>query len=55
MKPHGQSLDGMFAHLANVAWTSLGPVAVDDVEKVRLNARAEGLHLAVTSSTSSLA
>jgi 2,3,4,5-tetrahydropyridine-2-carboxylate N-succinyltransferase len=49
VKPHGQSLDGIFGHLANVAWTSLGPVAVDDVEKVRLNARAEGLHLQVTS------
>ncbi|MEU5279957.1 2,3,4,5-tetrahydropyridine-2,6-dicarboxylate N-succinyltransferase [Streptomyces asoensis] len=49
VKPHGQSLDGMFGHLANVAWTSLGPVAVDDVEKVRLNARAQGLHLQVTS------
>ncbi len=49
VKPHGQSLDGLFGLLANVAWTSLGPVAVDDVEKVRLNARAEGLHLQVTS------
>ncbi|WP_055632847.1 2,3,4,5-tetrahydropyridine-2,6-dicarboxylate N-succinyltransferase, partial [Streptomyces griseoruber] len=49
VRPHGQNLDGIFAHLANVAWTSLGPVAVDDVEKVRLNARAAGLHLQVTS------
>ncbi|MET9825939.1 2,3,4,5-tetrahydropyridine-2,6-dicarboxylate N-succinyltransferase [Streptomyces sp. NPDC006349] len=49
VQPHGQNLDGIFAHLANVAWTSLGPVAVDDLEKVRLNARAEGLHLQVTS------
>jgi 2,3,4,5-tetrahydropyridine-2-carboxylate N-succinyltransferase len=49
VKPHGQSLDGIFGLLANVAWTSLGPVAVDDLERVRLNARAEGLHLAVTS------
>ncbi|MCK8679021.1 2,3,4,5-tetrahydropyridine-2,6-dicarboxylate N-succinyltransferase [Streptomyces lichenis] len=48
VRPHGQNLDGVFALLANVAWTSLGPVAVDDVEKVRLNARAEGLHLQVT-------
>ncbi|MEU6062127.1 2,3,4,5-tetrahydropyridine-2,6-dicarboxylate N-succinyltransferase [Streptomyces sp. NPDC047097] len=48
VRPHGQNLDGIFALLANVAWTSLGPVAVDDVEKVRLNARAEGLHLQVT-------
>ncbi|MFF0162339.1 2,3,4,5-tetrahydropyridine-2,6-dicarboxylate N-succinyltransferase [Streptomyces sp. NPDC005263] len=49
VQPHGQSLDGMFGFLANVAWTSLGPVAVDDIEKARLNARAEGLHLQVTS------
>ncbi|MGV9342012.1 2,3,4,5-tetrahydropyridine-2,6-dicarboxylate N-succinyltransferase [Streptomyces sp. NPDC003688] len=49
VKPHGVSLDGIFGHLANVAWTSLGPVAVDDVETVRLNVRAEGLHLQVTS------
>ncbi|MGY1528614.1 2,3,4,5-tetrahydropyridine-2,6-dicarboxylate N-succinyltransferase [Streptomyces sp. MN3] len=49
VKPHDQNLDGIFAHLANVAWTSLGPVAVDELEKVRLNARAEGLHLQVTS------
>ncbi|GAA0343236.1 2,3,4,5-tetrahydropyridine-2,6-dicarboxylate N-succinyltransferase [Streptomyces blastmyceticus] len=49
VKPHGQNLDGIFGLLANVAWTSLGPVAVDQVEKVRLNARAEGLHLQVTS------
>ncbi|MER5969919.1 2,3,4,5-tetrahydropyridine-2,6-dicarboxylate N-succinyltransferase [Streptomyces sp. NPDC002055] len=49
VRPHGQSLDGIFGLLANVAWTSLGPVAVDRLETVRLAARAEGLHLAVTS------
>ncbi|MFI6000399.1 2,3,4,5-tetrahydropyridine-2,6-dicarboxylate N-succinyltransferase [Streptomyces sp. NPDC051366] len=49
VKPHGQSLDGVFGLLANVAWTSLGPVAVDQVEAVRLNARAESLYLQVTS------
>ncbi|MFB8353812.1 2,3,4,5-tetrahydropyridine-2,6-dicarboxylate N-succinyltransferase [Streptomyces niveus] len=49
VKPHGQSLDGIFGLLANVAWTSLGPVPVDTLETVRLNARAEGLHLQVTS------
>src|SRR3954447_2055939 len=49
VQPHGLSLEGQFGFLANVAWTSLGPVAVDDIEKVRLNARAEGLHLQVTS------
>ncbi|MCB5179938.1 2,3,4,5-tetrahydropyridine-2,6-dicarboxylate N-succinyltransferase [Streptomyces antimicrobicus] len=49
VKPHGQNLDGIFGLLANVAWTSLGPVAVDRIEAVRLAARAEGLHLQVTS------
>ena len=49
VRPHGQNLEGVFGLLPNVAWTSLGPVAVDDLERVRLNARAEGLHLAVTS------
>ncbi|MEV0599121.1 2,3,4,5-tetrahydropyridine-2,6-dicarboxylate N-succinyltransferase [Streptomyces sp. NPDC050315] len=47
VQPNGQNLDGLFGLLANVAWTSLGPVAVDQLETVRLNARAEGLHLAV--------
>jgi 2,3,4,5-tetrahydropyridine-2-carboxylate N-succinyltransferase len=47
--PHGQNLDGIFGLLSNVAWTSLGPVAVESLETVRLNARAEGLHLQVTS------
>jgi 2,3,4,5-tetrahydropyridine-2-carboxylate N-succinyltransferase len=49
VRPHGQNLEGIFGLLANVAWTSLGPVPVDTLEEVRLNARAEGLHLAVTS------
>ncbi|MGD3104811.1 2,3,4,5-tetrahydropyridine-2,6-dicarboxylate N-succinyltransferase [Streptomyces sp. YGL11-2] len=49
VKPHGQNLEGVFGLLTNVAWTSLGPVAVDRLETVRLNARAEGLHLQVTS------
>ncbi|MFI1967569.1 2,3,4,5-tetrahydropyridine-2,6-dicarboxylate N-succinyltransferase [Streptomyces cinnamoneus] len=49
VRPHGQNLDGVFGLLANVAWTSIGPVAVDHVEAARLNARAEGLHLSVTS------
>ncbi|MEU7177718.1 MULTISPECIES: 2,3,4,5-tetrahydropyridine-2,6-dicarboxylate N-succinyltransferase [Streptomyces] len=49
VKPHGQSLDGLFGLLANVAWTSLGPVAVGQLETVRLNARAAGRHLQVTS------
>ncbi|MEU6329484.1 2,3,4,5-tetrahydropyridine-2,6-dicarboxylate N-succinyltransferase [Streptomyces sp. NPDC047049] len=49
VKPHGQNLEGLFGLLSNAAWTSLGPVPVDQVETARLNARAEGLHLMVTS------
>ncbi|WP_059009352.1 2,3,4,5-tetrahydropyridine-2,6-dicarboxylate N-succinyltransferase [Streptomyces specialis] len=49
VRPHGLSLDGIFGLLANVAWTSLGPVPVHGVERARLAARAEGAHLAVTS------
>ncbi|MFE2046549.1 2,3,4,5-tetrahydropyridine-2,6-dicarboxylate N-succinyltransferase [Streptomyces sp. NPDC059477] len=47
VKPNGQNLDGIFGLLPNVAWTSLGPVAVDTLETVRLAARARGLHLSV--------
>jgi 2,3,4,5-tetrahydropyridine-2-carboxylate N-succinyltransferase len=49
VKPHGVNLDGIFAALPNNAWTSLGPVPVDQIEQVRLRARAAGQHLAVTS------
>ena len=45
--PHGQSLEGLFGLLANVAWTSIGPVPVDGVEAARLAVRAEGGQLAV--------
>jgi 2,3,4,5-tetrahydropyridine-2-carboxylate N-succinyltransferase len=47
VKPHGQNLDGLFGLLANVAWTSIGPVPVDGVEAARLAVRAEGGQLAV--------
>jgi 2,3,4,5-tetrahydropyridine-2,6-dicarboxylate N-succinyltransferase len=38
--PHGASLDGLFGLLPNVAWTTLGPVAPDSVQQVRLRARS---------------
>lgn len=47
--PHGLSLDGLFGILANVAWTNLGPVAVDELPAARLRARAAGTPLHVTS------
>ncbi|MFK4087395.1 2,3,4,5-tetrahydropyridine-2,6-dicarboxylate N-succinyltransferase [Kribbella sp. NPDC020789] len=49
VKPHGLNLDGIFGALPNNAWTSIGPVPVDEIEHVRLRARAAGQHLSVTS------
>jgi 2,3,4,5-tetrahydropyridine-2,6-dicarboxylate N-succinyltransferase len=45
--PRSISLDGVFGLLVNVAWTSLGPVAADEVEATRLRARAAGVRLQV--------
>jgi 2,3,4,5-tetrahydropyridine-2-carboxylate N-succinyltransferase len=47
VKPNEQNLEGLFGLLTNVAWTSIGPVPVANVERARLAARAEGLHLVV--------
>jgi 2,3,4,5-tetrahydropyridine-2-carboxylate N-succinyltransferase len=47
--PHGQSLDGVFGLLPNVAWTDLGPCEPDDVDAVRLELAGRGLRLAVRS------
>jgi len=41
VKPHGQSLDGIFGLLANVVWTSVGPCAVDGFEITRAKIIAE--------------
>lgn len=42
VKPHGLALDGIFGLLTNVVWTSAGPCAVDNFEKVRLSLRSRG-------------
>lgn len=47
--PRSINLEGIFGLLPNVAWTTLGPVAVDAVPEVRLRARAAGLALTVLS------
>jgi 2,3,4,5-tetrahydropyridine-2-carboxylate N-succinyltransferase len=48
VKPHGQSLDGIFGILNNVVWTSAGPCPVDNFEITRVNIRvATGQHVAV--------
>jgi 2,3,4,5-tetrahydropyridine-2-carboxylate N-succinyltransferase len=46
-RPRTINLDGAFGLLTNVAWTNLGPVAVDAVDQVRLRVRASGSVLAV--------
>ncbi|HQV57254.1 MAG TPA: 2,3,4,5-tetrahydropyridine-2,6-dicarboxylate N-succinyltransferase [Ilumatobacteraceae bacterium] len=45
--PRSVNLDGVFGLLANVAWTSLGPVPIDHVTAVQLHCRMEGSHLQV--------
>ena len=43
VQPRTINMDGVFGLLTNVAWTSIGPVAVETVNQVRINARAHGL------------
>ncbi len=40
--PNRLNLDGLFGVLNNVVWTDLGPVAVDEVDSVRLRLRRDG-------------
>jgi 2,3,4,5-tetrahydropyridine-2-carboxylate N-succinyltransferase len=47
VRPHEVSLDGVFGVLANVAWTSLGPVDLDAIEDVVFRSRAAGRHIEV--------
>jgi len=41
VKPHGQSLDGIFGLLANVVWSKHGPCEVEGFELVRARLRAK--------------
>jgi len=47
--PRSINLDGVFATLATVAWTDLGPVAPSALDAVRLALRTEGRALVVRS------
>jgi 2,3,4,5-tetrahydropyridine-2-carboxylate N-succinyltransferase len=47
IRPREANLDGIFGLLTNVAWTSLGPVAAEDIQPVRLRARANGTRFEV--------
>ena len=41
VKPHGQSLEGIFGLLSNVVWTSVGPCAVEGFELTRAKLKAK--------------
>jgi 2,3,4,5-tetrahydropyridine-2-carboxylate N-succinyltransferase len=47
IQPHQANLDGIFGLLPNVAWTSAGPCAPDQVDELRAAHRAAGRHLTV--------
>jgi 2,3,4,5-tetrahydropyridine-2-carboxylate N-succinyltransferase len=47
VKPHGQSLDGIFGLLTNVVWTSAGPCAVEGFELTRARLKAQFGHITV--------
>ncbi|MDD2857752.1 MAG: 2,3,4,5-tetrahydropyridine-2,6-dicarboxylate N-succinyltransferase [Candidatus Nanopelagicales bacterium] len=47
VRPRSINLDGIFGHLANVAWTSLGPVPIDQLTDARVRARSKGHHVTV--------
>lgn len=49
VKPHGISLDGIFALLNNVVWTSAGPCAVEGFELTRARLSAKNGHVTVFS------
>ena len=49
VKPHGQSLDGIFGLLTNVVWTSAGPCAVEGFESTRARLKAYFGHVTVLS------
>ena len=47
--PNTLNLDGIFAHLPNLAWTSAGPVEVEKLGDALIAARIKGEHLEVMS------
>ena len=45
--PRSINMDGTFSSLNNVAWTNLGPVAIEDLDDVRLSVKKTGGVLSV--------
>ncbi len=48
-EPNSQNLDGLFAQLPNVAWTTQGPIAAEDLPAALTRAQVSGEHLEVQS------
>lgn len=48
IRPHGTNLEGMFGLLPNVAWTSEGAIAIDELPERQLAARLRGETLEVS-------
>ena len=46
-KPHSLNMDGIFGALNNAVWTNLGPVAVSELDDVRLRVKQAGQMLHV--------
>lgn len=46
-RPRALNLDGAFGLLTNVAWTSHGPVAIDQLDSISWNFARRGAHLVV--------
>jgi 2,3,4,5-tetrahydropyridine-2-carboxylate N-succinyltransferase len=49
LQPNAQNLQGIFAHLPTVAWTSAGPILGEELPARLLEAHLEGEHLEVHS------
>jgi len=47
VRPRTINMDGIFASLPNVIWTSAGPCAIEGFERVRTRLRARGGHLTI--------
>jgi len=47
VRPRTINLDGIFGILPNVAWTTRGPIALDELPAARLRARTHGEHVVV--------
>ncbi|MGS2742666.1 2,3,4,5-tetrahydropyridine-2,6-dicarboxylate N-succinyltransferase [Halomonas sp. LS-001] len=47
VKPHGLDLTGMFGLLRNIAWTSEGPIDIEELPARRLRARLAGRSLSI--------